>query len=135
MTSPFQVSQGKQPAVTARAVTLGDGPWLITPAVMLATFMEVLDTTVVNVSLTHIAGSLAATISGATWELTSYLVANGVVIPISGWLGLAFVALFHGFHPQRKNGECHRSLQHVAEQRWGGRVCRSEQTIELTNGR
>ena len=54
-------------------------------AVMLATFMEVLDSTVVNVSLTHIAGSLSSTTSEATWVLTSYLVANDVVIPISGW--------------------------------------------------
>jgi DHA2 family multidrug resistance protein len=60
--------------------------WLITAAVMLATFMEILDTTVVSVSLTHIAGSLSATPSEATWALTSYLVANGIVIPISGWL-------------------------------------------------
>jgi len=60
--------------------------WLVTIAVMLATFMEVLDTTVVNVSLTHIAGSLSATANEATWALTSYLVANGIVIPISGWL-------------------------------------------------
>jgi DHA2 family multidrug resistance protein len=53
---------------------------------MLAAFMEILDTTVVNVSLTHIAGSLSATPNEATWALTSYLVANGIVIPISGWL-------------------------------------------------
>ena len=61
-------------------------PWPATLAVMLATFMEVLDTTVVNVSLSHIAGSLSATPNEATWALTSYLVANGIVIPISGWL-------------------------------------------------
>jgi DHA2 family multidrug resistance protein len=53
---------------------------------MLAMFMEMLDTTVVSVSLTHIAGSLSATPNEATWALTSYLVANGIVIPISGWL-------------------------------------------------
>ncbi|MGA3169230.1 MAG: MFS transporter, partial [Terriglobia bacterium] len=53
---------------------------------MLATFIEILDGTVVNVSLTHIAGSLSATPNEATWALTSYLVANGIVIPISGWL-------------------------------------------------
>ena len=51
-------------------------PWLMAVAVMFATFMEVLDTTVVNVSLPHIAGSLSATIEEATWALTSYLVAN-----------------------------------------------------------
>jgi len=53
---------------------------------MLATFMEVLDTTVVNVSLPHIAGSLSASIDEATWALTSYLVANAIILPITGWL-------------------------------------------------
>jgi DHA2 family multidrug resistance protein len=57
---------------------------------MLAMFMEMLDTTVVSVSLTHIAGSLSATPTEATWALTSYLVANGIVIPISGWLANYF---------------------------------------------
>jgi DHA2 family multidrug resistance protein len=76
-----------RPLVAAsRLASLAEGPWLITAAVMLATFMEILDGTVVNVSLTHIAGSLSATPNEATWALTSYLVANGVVIPISGWL-------------------------------------------------
>ncbi|MGO8736330.1 MAG: DHA2 family efflux MFS transporter permease subunit [Terriglobia bacterium] len=77
-------------AIGGRATSLSEGPWLITAAVMLATFMEVLDSTVVNVSLTHIAGSLSSTTSEATWVLTSYLVANGVVIPISGWLANHF---------------------------------------------
>ena len=53
---------------------------------MFATFMEVLDTTVVNVSLPHIAGSLSATIDESTWVLTSYLVANAIVLPMTGWL-------------------------------------------------
>src|SRR6202521_2622389 len=61
-------------------------PWLIAVSVMFATFMEVLDTTVVNVSLPHIAGSLSATIDEATWALTSYLVANAIVLPMTGWL-------------------------------------------------
>jgi DHA2 family multidrug resistance protein len=61
-------------------------PWLIAVSVMFATFMEVLDTTVVNVSLPHIAGSLSATIDEATWALTSYLVANAVILPMTGWL-------------------------------------------------
>ena len=56
-------------------------PWLIAIAVMISTFMEVLDTTVVNVSLPHIAGSLSATVDEATWVLTSYLVANAIVLP------------------------------------------------------
>ena len=52
----------------------------------LAPFMEVLDTTIANVSLTHIAGSLAISQSESTWVLTSYLVSNSIVLPISGWL-------------------------------------------------
>src|ERR1700716_2277642 len=61
-------------------------PWIIAIAVMLSTFMEVLDTAVVNVSLPHIAGSMSATVDEATWALTSYLVANAVILPITGWL-------------------------------------------------
>jgi DHA2 family multidrug resistance protein len=61
-------------------------PWIIAISVMFATFMEVLDTTVVNVSLPHIAGSLSATVSEATWALTSYLVANAIILPMTGWL-------------------------------------------------
>jgi DHA2 family multidrug resistance protein len=64
--------------------------WLITISVMLATFMEVLDTTIVNVSVPYIAGSLAASNSEATWVLTSYLVSNAIVLPASGWLGRFF---------------------------------------------
>ena len=58
-------------------------PWIIAIAVMLSTFMEVLDTTVVNVSLPHIAGSMSASVDEATWTLTSYLVANAIVLPLS----------------------------------------------------
>jgi MFS transporter, DHA2 family, multidrug resistance protein len=65
-------------------------PWLIATSVMFATFMEVLDTTVVNVSLPHIAGSLSASIDEATWALTSYLVANAIVLPMTGWLASMF---------------------------------------------
>jgi DHA2 family multidrug resistance protein len=61
-------------------------PWIIAISVMLSTFMEVLDTTVVNVSLPHIAGSLSASVDEATWALTSYLVANAIILPITGWL-------------------------------------------------
>jgi DHA2 family multidrug resistance protein len=60
--------------------------WLIAIAVMSSAVMEVLDTSVVNVSLPHIAGSLSATVDEATWVLTSYLVANAVILPITGWL-------------------------------------------------
>ncbi|HVB99648.1 MAG TPA: DHA2 family efflux MFS transporter permease subunit [Candidatus Dormibacteraeota bacterium] len=65
-------------------------PWIVATAVMVATFMEVLDTTVVNVSLPHIAGSLSVTPDEATWTLTSYLVANAIVLPITGWLANYF---------------------------------------------
>src|SRR4030088_3677253 len=65
-------------------------PWLIAVSVMFATFMEVLDTTVVNVSLPHIAGSLSASIDEATWTLTSYLVANAIILPMTGWLASTF---------------------------------------------
>ncbi len=65
-------------------------PWLIAVSVMFATFMEVLDTTVVNVSLPHIAGNLSATVDEATWVLTSYLVANAIVLPMTGWLARTF---------------------------------------------
>jgi len=61
-------------------------PWLVAFAVMFATFMEVLDTTVVNVSLPHIASTMSATTEEATWALTSYLVANAIILPMTGWL-------------------------------------------------
>src|SRR5512146_3225294 len=61
-------------------------PWIVTFSVMLATFMEILDTTVVNVSIPHIAGNLASTVEEGTWVVTSYLVANAVILPMSGWL-------------------------------------------------
>ena len=61
-------------------------PWIVTVSVMLATFMEVLDTTVVNVSIPHIAGNMASTNEEGTWVVTSYLVSNAIVLPISGWL-------------------------------------------------
>lgn len=61
-------------------------PWLIAFAVMLATFMEVLDSSVATVALPHIAGNLAATTDESTWVLTSYLISNAIVLPSSGWL-------------------------------------------------
>jgi DHA2 family multidrug resistance protein len=61
-------------------------PWMIACMLSIAPFMEVLDTTIANVSLTHIAGSLGAGESESTWVLTSYLVSNSIVLPISGWL-------------------------------------------------
>src|SRR6202043_151791 len=61
-------------------------PWIIALAVTLATFMEVLDTSIANVSLPHIAGSLSAGTDESTWVLTSYLVSNAIVLPLSGWI-------------------------------------------------
>src|ERR1044071_104211 len=65
-------------------------PWLIAVSVMLATFMEVLDTSVANVALPHIAGNLSASTDQATWVLTSYLVSNAIVLPATGWLSARF---------------------------------------------
>jgi DHA2 family multidrug resistance protein len=64
--------------------------WMIALAVMLPTFMEVLDTTIANVSLTHIAGSLSVSTDESTWVLTSYLIANAIVIPCTAWIGQRF---------------------------------------------
>jgi MFS transporter, DHA2 family, multidrug resistance protein len=61
-------------------------PWLIAIIVSIATFMLVLDTSIANVALRHIAGSLAASVDESTWIITTYLVANAVILPISGWL-------------------------------------------------
>ncbi|MEJ2070808.1 MAG: MFS transporter [Syntrophobacterales bacterium] len=76
-------------------LTANQGPrevnkWLITIAVMAGTFMEIIDTTVVNVALPHMAGSLSAGVDEATWVLTAYLVSNAVVLPITGWLSALF---------------------------------------------
>jgi MFS transporter, DHA2 family, multidrug resistance protein len=65
-------------------------PWIIAAAVMLATFMEVLDTTIVTVALPHVAGSLSASTDEATWTLTSYLVSNAIFLPASGWFARYF---------------------------------------------
>ena len=71
----------------------GDGeinPWVIALTVMLATFMEVLDTSIANVALNHIAGSLSASVDESTWVLTSYLVSNAIILPMSGWFSSLF---------------------------------------------
>ena len=65
-------------------------PWLIAVTVMMATFMEVLDTSVANVSLPHIAGNLSAGVDESTWVLTSYLVSNAIVLPLTGWFSATF---------------------------------------------
>ena len=61
-------------------------PWVIAITVTLATFMELLDTAIANVALPHIAGGLAVSSEESTWVLTSYLVSNAVVLPLSAWL-------------------------------------------------
>src|ERR1700741_3602704 len=78
------------PADQSAGAAQGVNPWLIAAAVMLATFMEVLDTAIASVALPYIAGSLSATNDEATWVLTSYLVANAIVLPASNWFSLRF---------------------------------------------
>ena len=82
---------------SATAVTLDHAawrphhnPWLVAFTVTLATFMEVLDTSIANVALPHIAGGLSASQDEATWVLTSYLVANAVILPASNWFARRF---------------------------------------------
>jgi len=70
--------------------TGGRNPWAIALTVTLATFMEVLDTSIANVSLPHIAGSLSVSQDESTWVLTSYLVSNAIVLPVSGWFATKF---------------------------------------------
>ncbi len=82
---------GALPGGMRAAAAAGEiNPWLIAITVMLATFMEVLDTSVANVALPHIAGNLASTTEEATWVLTAYLVANAIVLPMSGWFSSLF---------------------------------------------
>ena len=71
-------------------LTQGVNPWLVTVSVMLPTFMEVLDTAIASVALPYIAGTLSASNSEATWVLTSYLVANAVILPASNWFARRF---------------------------------------------
>src|SRR6516165_2270940 len=60
--------------------------WLVALAVMLGATLEVLDTSIVNVSLPHMQGSFSASVDEVTWILTSYIVANGIMIPLTGWI-------------------------------------------------
>ncbi|MBS1797605.1 MAG: DHA2 family efflux MFS transporter permease subunit [Acidobacteria bacterium] len=78
------------PAAPPQAWTPSFNPWLIAASVMSATFMEVLDTSVANVALPHIAGNLSASTDEATWVLTSYLIANAIILPATGWLTTVF---------------------------------------------
>jgi DHA2 family multidrug resistance protein len=77
-------SQGRESL--SRSAAGGRNPWLVAVVISIATFMQVLDTSIANVALQYIAGSMAASIDESTWVLTSYLVASAVVLPISGWL-------------------------------------------------
>ncbi|HXS20685.1 MAG TPA: DHA2 family efflux MFS transporter permease subunit [Steroidobacteraceae bacterium] len=77
-------------SVAGPAVRQGIHPWLIAPVVALAAFMEILDISVANVALPHIAGDLSVSQDESTWVLTSYLVANAIVMPITGWLAGRF---------------------------------------------
>jgi DHA2 family multidrug resistance protein len=76
----------ERPAYLQTGWTGGRNPWAIALVVTMATFMEVLDTSIANVSLPHIAGNLSVTQDESTWVLTSYLVSNAVILPISGWI-------------------------------------------------
>src|SRR5579871_5849203 len=82
---------GEMAQAATSAVPKADiNPWVIAGVVMLATFMEVLDTSVANVALPHIAGNLSSSIDETTWVLTGYLVANAIVLPLSGWFSTLF---------------------------------------------
>ncbi len=81
-TSGTTLNQGLNPT--------GHGKWLVAIAVMLGATLEVLDTSIVNVSLPHMQGSFSASRDEITWVLTSYLVANGIMIPLTGWISARF---------------------------------------------
>lgn len=81
---------GWQPEAAQSRLSPEVNKWLVTIAVMMATTMEVLDTTIANVSLAHIRGSLSAGVDEATWVLTSYIVANAIVLALTGWLSAYF---------------------------------------------
>src|ERR1700691_6160385 len=84
------VDRAPQPEALAPPVAIAwrpsFNPWLIAVVVAMAAFMEVLDTSIANVALPYMAGNLGASNDESTWVLTSYLVSNAIVLPISGWL-------------------------------------------------
>src|SRR5271166_5396973 len=84
----LEAPRGNQPAHVDAPWKPRYNPWIVALTVTMATFMEVLDTSIANVALPHIAGSLSATQDEATWVLTSYLVSNAIVLPISAWLSV-----------------------------------------------
>src|SRR5216683_4329106 len=85
--APKKTSRHASPATPAKPQV---NPWIVAAVVSLAAFMEVLDTSIANVALPYMAGGLSASATDASWVLTSYLVANAVVLPISGWLSIRF---------------------------------------------
>ncbi len=128
------------PAYLSTGWTGGRNPWTIALVVTMATFMEVLDTSIANVSLPHIAGNLSVSQDESTWVLTSYLVSNAIVLPVSGWIAtkvgrkrfyMACVALFTvssllcGLAPTLGSLVFFRVLQGVG----GGGLAPSEQAI------
>jgi len=76
------------PSYPAAAIPRAVNPWIVALAVVIPTFMEVLDTTIANVALRHIAGGLSAAVTDGEWVITSYLAANAIILPISGWLSI-----------------------------------------------
>jgi DHA2 family multidrug resistance protein len=76
------------PGHPAAAIPRVVNPWIVAVAVVIPTFMEVLDTTIANVALRHIAGGLSAAVTDGEWVITSYLAANAIILPISGWLSI-----------------------------------------------
>jgi len=90
---PERPAQGSRPGhawTPERSVAGNRNPWLVTSVIAISAFMEVLDTAIANVSLNHIAGATSSSYDQATWVLTSYLIANAIVIPMSGWLSDVF---------------------------------------------
>src|SRR5579871_133642 len=79
-------TEGRGGWTPERSVAGDRNPWTIIGVISIATFMVVLDASIANVALAHIAGSLSASYDQATWVITSFLIANAVIIPISGWL-------------------------------------------------
>jgi DHA2 family multidrug resistance protein len=113
----------------APAVRLAINPWVIALTVTLATFMELLDTSIANVALPHIGGGLGRSYDEVTWVLTTYLVANAVILPMSAWLSRALgrktyylicvalftaMSLFCGLAPSLESMLVGRVLQGVA---------------------
>jgi DHA2 family multidrug resistance protein len=88
--SPLAANSAPRSMLVVPGPTVGINPWFIAITVTLATFMELLDTAIANVALPHIAGGLAVSADESTWVLTSYLVSNAVVLPLSAWLSRLF---------------------------------------------